>query len=667
MRINHFYRGSKAMLSAPLLSAVVVASGLLSGCQPAATSSPAAAVKPATAAATTLAQTTLDLSATDYQTMVLADQVYSLYADPAGLHLQQAGQTLRSIEGSFGKLKWLSILPDRAFVAAVELNSNTLHLWQLTPGAAEPLQLLQQRLISSVVVEDLCFYHSTENQQLSLFLIGGRGDGEQLLLQQQSQWLAAPVLIRELNLPYDSKACAVNQHSGLLYVSEADRAIWQYQAEPEADEGRQLIQVQAPFGQLQAEIMALQVLPDGSVLALEEEPARLLQLSAQGELQQQMLLPQLSKASALSVTAVKQSLEVVISSEDSTASQDRPLALQLPQNLTQPIASAKPALVQVQPTLQTAAVSLRGDVMDDPAVWHHATDPAKSLILATDKRAGLKVYNMQGALVQQLDVGRLNNVDVREQLMYQGKPHDVAVATLRDDNSLQLFAIAPDGTFLNAGKVATTLTDIYGICQYRSATNGQHYVFVNDKSGVIEQFALQSDGQAWRGERVRTLTVPSQPEGCVADDASGVLFVGEEDEAIWRFAAEPDQPSTGEAIVRVDGKQLVDDIEGLALLRHQDRSYLLVSSQGNDSYLIYQAEAPYAAKLHFRITTNPTLGIDGVSETDGLDITQRSLGAGFEQGALIVQDGRNRMPEQGQNMKLVPMEQILRHLNPTQP
>ena len=92
------------------------------------------------------------------------------------------------------------------------------------------------------------------------------------LLQQQQQWLAQPLLIRELSIPYDSTACAVDHMAGALYIAEADRAIWRYQAEPEADEGRSLVQVNKPFGQLQGEVKALQTLPDGSLLALEDRP-----------------------------------------------------------------------------------------------------------------------------------------------------------------------------------------------------------------------------------------------------------------------------------------------------------------------------------------------------------------------------------------------------------
>ncbi len=99
-------------------------------------------------------------------------------------------------------------------------------------------------------------------------------------------------------------------------------------------------------------------------------------------------------------------------------------------------------------------------------------------------------------------------------------------------------------------------------------------------------------------------------------------------------------------------------MEGLAFAPGET-PYLLASSQGDDSYVLYQGVAPYRQLLKFRVTTNSELGIDGSSETDGLDLTVRSLGPGFEQGALIVQDGRNRMPEQGQNLKYVPWQAIL--------
>ena len=57
-----------------------------------------------------------------------------------------------------------------------------------------------------------------------------------------------------------------------------------------------------------------------------------------------------------------------------------------------------------------------------------------------------------------------------------------------------------------------------------------------------------------------------------------------------------------------------------------------------------------------------TLGHDGASETDGLEVTSANLGGPWSQGLLVVQDGRKRMPESTQNFKLVPWADIARAL-----
>lgn len=601
--------------------------------------------------------TALAVSASHYLNVTLADEQYQLMTDASQLRVQKADKLIARQSGKFSRVAIQALGPDDALLAAIESDSNSLMLWHLMPSAAQPLVLLQRQVVHSRVVEDICFYRSSENQQLSLFLLGGRGGADQLLLQQQQQWLAQPVIIRELNVPYDSTACAVDHHSGSLYIAEADRAIWRYQAEPEADEGRSLVQVNQPFGQLQGEVKALAVLPDSTVLALEEEPAQLLHLSKEGKVLSGTVLSALEAAGNLSVSQQQTALQAYVSSETGAAVQQVPYTLDAAL-----LQHSKPAMAQVQPTVQTEAASQRGDVIDDPAVWHHPAVASQSLILATDKRAGLDVYNMQGKRVQQLAVGRLNNVDVRYDLSWRGKSHDIAAASSRDDNSLQLFAIDASGKLHDAGKVHTGLTDIYGLCMYQNTTDKKVFVFVNDKSGVIEQYQIDANGADWQGRLVRSLKVPTQPEGCVADDISAELFVGEEDAGIWRFAANAAAGSEGEKIILVDGERLVDDVEGLALAQSGDKRYLVVSSQGNDSYVLYDAAAPYSEQLRFRITTNPVLGIDGTSETDGLEVTTRSLGPGFEQGALIVQDGRNRMPEQGQNLKLVPWQYILQQL-----
>ncbi|RVU35506.1 phytase [Rheinheimera riviphila] len=605
-------------------------------------------------------QTLLRTSAHHYLSAEVAGQSLQFVLDQQGLKVLAAAgatnqQPLASASGNFVRLTSQLLADGSLLLAAMEADTQSLHLWLWHNGQLQP-QL--QQVINSRVVEDLCFYQSAVNQQLSLFLLGGRGGADQLLLQQAGKWRPSPVVIRELAVPYDSKACAVDANSAALYVSEPN-AIWRYQAEPEADEGRELVQVKQPFGDIQSEIVALSVLPDSSVLALEEQPARLLRIVADSKQATTNTSVQSwslgdDAVAAMSVVTGVAAAQVFVTTEDAVPVQQwtLPAVMAIP-------AAIKPAkpVKQVQPTAESHAASQRGDVIDDPAIWHHPTQPQLSRILATDKRNGLEVYDMAGKRLQQLAVGRLNNVDLRYGLHFQGKPHDVAVASLRNNNSLQLFAIADDGSVKVAGQIPTAMQEIYGLCMFQP-TAAQIYVFVNDKSGLVEQYQLHSDGQSWSGKKVRSLQVKGQPEGCVADDQRQQLYVGEEDTGIWRFDAATDAAVIGEQIILVDGVELVDDVEGLAFAPGKT-PYLLASSQGDDSYVLYQGVAPYRQLLKFRVTTNPQLGIDGSSETDGLDLTVRTLGPGFEHGALIVQDGRNRMPEQGQNLKYVPWQVVL--------
>jgi len=544
------------------------------------------------------------------------------------------------VEGDFFHLKALQLTSGATVFAAVAGNDQQLHLWQAKDGKAEPLW---QGEITTRVVEDLCFYESRENRQLSVFLLGGRGGAEQRLLQQDGQWLPQPLTIRAMNVPFDSTACAVSQEQGKLYVAEADQAIWAYNAEPEVDEGRDLIAAKAPFGDIQAELKALELMSDGSLLALEEGAPRLLLYRTDDngyQFERAMSFDGINALTDISLTADG---DVLLTEENLNAMQTVQIDVAA---ATEP--RSQQPVAQVAATLETQPSPRRGDAIDDPAVWVHPNKPAASRILGTDKRTGLYVYDMQGNIVQELAVGRLNNVDVRGNL---------AAATLRDDNSIQLFSISDDGVLTPAANQTTDIEEIYGLCMGYDSNTEQASVYINGKSGRIQHYLVNADGSL---QLAREMQVPTQPEGCVVDDASQRLFVGEEDVAVWLFDAKPDGGSDGDIVIRVaDHPQLVDDIEGLAFARINGEPMLFVSSQGNDSYMVFDAQAPWAQRAHYRIRTNVELGLDGASETDGIEVTTHSLGAGFEQGAFIVQDGRNRMPEAGQNLKLVPLQAII--------
>jgi 3-phytase len=326
-------------------------------------------------------------------------------------------------------------------------------------------------------------------------------------------------------------------------------------------------------------------------------------------------------------------------------------------------ATASRHLPIVEPQAQTEPVARRGDAADDPAIWIHPLDPAQSRILATNKKQGLLSYDLAGKTRQLLEVGRVNNVDVRQRVQLAGRALlvDLAVTTQRDDKALAVFEIDANGTLREVARIATDLDEIYGTCLYQPQSGGLE-VIANDKDGRFVQYRIDWRDNAYVGVPVRRFSVASQPEGCVADDRAGRLFIGEEDHGIWALAADSQTDAGKPHLVLPVGPRLVADVEGLALYHGTRASYLIASSQGDNSYVVLDAKPPFTWRGGFRIGINALAGIDAVSETDGLEVTALDLGGAYGEGMLVVQDGFKRLPDAPQNFKLIAWKDIARAL-----
>ena len=127
--------------------------------------------------------------------------------------------------------------------------------------------------------------------------------------------------------------------------------------------------------------------------------------------------------------------------------------------------------------------------------------------------------------------------------------------------------------------------------------------------------------------------------GCVADDELGLFYVAEEAAGIWKFGAEPDAGRAGKLVARVGENGLAADVEGLTIYyATQGRGYLIASSQGNNTYKVYER----SGENRYVLTIDPKEGqIDDVSDTDGICVTSCPTSAQFAQGVLTVQDGSN--------------------------
>jgi len=330
---------------------------------------------------------------------------------------------------------------------------------------------------------------------------------------------------------------------------------------------------------------------------------------------------------------------------------------------------------QVEATAETEPVkaTVGLDAADDPAIFVHPQDPARSLIIGTNKKAGLAVYNLQGEELFFTPAGDVNNVDLRPNILLPDSSRITWVASSeRRTNRILVHRLNSETgelTDVSGNRLQTDLYEIYGICMYRSPVSDSLYVFVNGKSGRIQQWVLRPmAGGNVRGEMVRELKVASQPEGMVADDELALLYVGEEDRGVWRFSAEPDSgddahyvPMTGK-----DNPYLRFDVEGLALYTGPGGSgYLLVSSQGNNSYAVYERADSNRYLGSFRLKE---ASIDPTEDTDGIELTSCALPPPYEAGLFVAQDGYNKSGEgraQPQNFKLVPWSAIADQFDPT--
>ncbi|MCV2491111.1 phytase [Geodermatophilus sp. YIM 151500] len=329
-------------------------------------------------------------------------------------------------------------------------------------------------------------------------------------------------------------------------------------------------------------------------------------------------------------------------------------------------APAGAALGTASATVETAPVPHGGDAADDPAIWVDPGNPALSAVVATDKQGGLLVYDLAGQQLQYLPVGAVNNVDVRPVVgtaggpTLGGRPAVLAVAGNRSTNSIGVYELDPGTRQLRdvAARSIVPGVPVYGSCLYRSAATGRSYVFVTSKLGQVEQWELFDDGSGRvDAARVRAFGLGSQAEGCVADDELGHVYVGEEAVGIWRFGAEPGDAGAGTLVAGVSaGGPLAADVEGLALTTRPDGTgYLIASSQGSDSLVVYAREGGNPFLVSFHVGSGAA--IDGVERTDGLDVTTIPLGPAFPAGMLVVQDDAN--PGGNQNFKFVPWERVV--------
>ena len=534
----------------------------------------------------------------------------------------------------------------------------------------------------------LCIYRSPLSSKYYVFAATSAGTIQQWELFAQAGALDGR-LIRSVPVGFGAGHCVAHDSGSAIYFTEETVGVWKLNAEPESDAEKVPVDIVAPFGNFAGDVkgVAIYEFDDGKgYLVASDADENRFQVYDLGSGEHAGTF---TIHSGESSDAVEETEGIAIASmpfgglasggllvvaDEYNGDEHtnyklvdwRTIATRLdlrPGNPLDPTSPPASSTNIVSPSVETEPVENFGDTADDAAIWIHPTDPAQSLIIGTQKQHGINVYDLAGRKLQSLPDGRINNADIRYGFDIGGKSVDIVTASNRSNDSIGIYAVDLASLTLRDvadGVIDTGMTDPYGQCMYRSATSGDYFVFINNNDGLVKQWKLEAtDNDRVAARLVRQFNVGSQTEGCVADDATGDLYIGEEDVGIWKYSAEPDGGENRLLVDSVDGGNLTADVEGLSIYYGPgDAGYLIASSQGSDNYVVYDRAGDNSFIGLFHIVADEVLGIDGVSETDGLDVSSANLGAAFPYGVFVVQDGRNISPDERQNFKLVPWQRI---------
>ena len=306
---------------------------------------------------------------------------------------------------------------------------------------------------------------------------------------------------------------------------------------------------------------------------------------------------------------------------------------------------------EVIANVETEPVFAGDDAADDMCVLENFNNPEKSLIISSDKKYGIIVYDLDGVKLYDYEVGRINNVDILPSRSIQNKY--IVAGTNRTYNSIDIYSFNSKGELENLilRKEIPSLKDVYGVTFYRDEFNT--YLFISDKKGNVEQWSYNNDEVNSELKFVRKLRFSSLVEGLVADESKGKIYMGQERKGIWELNASPKLEEDKKLIFKKN-KYFKPDFEGLTIRDDGDgKGYLITSVQGSNGYLIIDRNS-LKAKMFFRIIDGNK--IDGTTETDGIDVSSIKTSK-FPNGFFIAQDDDN--DGLNQNFKLVDWNKII--------
>ncbi|AQX13767.1 3-phytase [Elizabethkingia meningoseptica] len=296
----------------------------------------------------------------------------------------------------------------------------------------------------------------------------------------------------------------------------------------------------------------------------------------------------------------------------------------------------------IRPVIVTEPVNFDSD---DPAIWVNPQDPAKSLVIGTDKdiNGGLFVFDLNGKIQKDLTVTGLkrpNNVDIAYGIMLNGKKTDIAVTTERFTHKLRIFSL-PDmkpvdngGIPVFEGQTGEGERDLMGISLYTDS-KGKIYAIAGRKTGpqdgsYLWQYLLSDSGKGYvEGKLVRKFghySGKKEIESIAVDNENGYVYYSDEQYGVRKYYADP---SKGNQELDVFAKTgFTEDHEGISIYKTgSKKGYILVSDQGANKFHIFRREGKNTLLKIVKVLAN---------KSDGSDMVSIPLNNTFKHGLFVV-------------------------------
>lgn len=286
---------------------------------------------------------------------------------------------------------------------------------------------------------------------------------------------------------------------------------------------------------------------------------------------------------------------------------------------------------------------------DDPAIWINPKDASESIIFGTDKETDGAIYafDLDGKIIENKTIRgikRPNNIDLEYGFkLTDSTQTDIIAFTERETKTIRLYSV-PDMKPLDNGgfpvfenETALEFDAPMGIALFKSSKNNAIYAIVGRKNGpkegYLHQYLLTSDSLGVHSTLVRTFGAFSgkkEIEAIAVDNENAIVYYSDEMHGIRKYHAEPSKGD--KEIYTFGGEYFERDIEGIAIAKYANKSFLIVSNQQAHTFCIFDLKTnAFIKEINL-----------GTAETDGCDVTTVALGDKFPNGVFVsMNDNRN--------------------------